>query len=380
MKNNSFIRLLATAALLLTSTVAFCANPIKVGVLLPLHNENGDGFRMVEYYRGLLFAIDSLKQEGVSIELTTHNVKENASIDSVLQKGDLANSDIIFGPLYSKQVSAISTLSKLKGAKMVIPFSIDTPELYSNPNLFQVYQAPSELEDAVVANFMKLSFKKNDCQVVIIDCNDSTSFRKPTFTTKLKAFCDKQGISYRITNVLQTDKAFVKAFAKKKTNLVVLNSASSPKMLEVFAKLNMVREKNEKIQFKVLGYTEWLMYEKFPNDNFCKNDVYIPSTYYYRSNDPRVVNMENKYRFWFKQDVQFALPRFMLTGFDQGYYFLKGMAKYGKGFVGSTSQKVNDALQTPLHFKKVSETGGYKNNDMMFIHYRNDKALELINY
>ncbi|MDO5447834.1 MAG: peptidoglycan-binding protein LysM [Prevotellaceae bacterium] len=378
--NKNFLRCLMALVVSLSSLAVLGANPIKVGVLLPLHNDNGDGFRMVEYYRGLLFAIDSLKQEGVSVELTTHNVKEGANIDSVLQKGDLANSDIIFGPLYSKQVSSISMLSKLKGAKMVIPFSINTPELNSNPNLFQVYQSPEELEDAVVTNFMKLSFKSNDCQVIIIDCNDSTSFRKPTFTTKLKAYCDKQGIAYRITNVLQTDKAFVKAFAKKKTNLVVLNSASSPKMLEVFARLNMVREKNEKLKFKVLGYTEWLMYEKFQFDNFCKNDVYIPSTYYYRSTDPRVVNMENKYRFWFKQDVQFALPRFVLTGFDQGYYFLKGMAKYGKNFVGSANQKVNDPIQTPLHFKKVSATGGYKNNDMMFVHYRNDKALELINY
>ena len=367
-------------AMMLMTGVALGANPIKVGVLLPLHNENGDGFRMVEYYRGLLFAIDSLKQEGVSVELTTHNVRENANIDSVLQKGDLANSDIIFGPLYSKQVSAISMLSKLKGCKMVIPFSIETTELNNNPNLFQVYQKPSDLEDVVIENFTKLSFKSSDCQVIIIDCNDSTNFRKPTFTTKLKAYCDKNGISYRITNVLQTDKAFVKAFAKKKMNLVVMNSASSPKMLEVFARLNMVREKNEKLKFKVLGYTEWLMYESFQYDNFCKNDVYVPSTYYYRANDPRVVNMENKYRFWFKQDVQLALPRFVITGFDQGYYFLKGISKYGKTFVGDAKQKVNDAIQMPLHFKRISATGGYKNSDMMFIHYRNDRALELINY
>ena len=27
---------------------------IRVGVMLPLHNENGDGKRMVEYYRGVL--------------------------------------------------------------------------------------------------------------------------------------------------------------------------------------------------------------------------------------------------------------------------------------------------------------------------------------
>ena len=33
---------------------------IRVGVMLPLHDENGDGKRMVEYYRGVLMACDSL--------------------------------------------------------------------------------------------------------------------------------------------------------------------------------------------------------------------------------------------------------------------------------------------------------------------------------
>ena len=378
--NRLFLRCLATLIFSTAALAALAANPIKVGVLLPLHNENGDGSRMVEYYRGLLFAIDSLKQEGVSVEITTYNTKEEANVDTILQKGELANSDIIFGPLYSKQVSSISMLSKLKGCKLVIPFSIDTPELFSNPNLFQVYQKPVDLENRTIANFTRQSMKNGDCQYIIIDCNDTTAFRRPSFTTNLKSYCEKEGVPFRITNVLQTDKAFAKAFAKKKTNIVVLNSASSPKMLEVFAKLNTLREKNPKLTFRILGYTEWLMYEKFQYENFCKNDVYIPSTFYYRSNDPRVVNLENKYRFWFKQDVQISLPRFVLTGFDQGYYFLKGISKYGKSFVGSPSQKVNNPVQTPLHFSKVSAHGGYINDDMMFIHYRSDRALELINY
>ena len=35
---------------------------IRVGIMLPLHNVNGDGRRMKEYYRGFLMACDSLKR------------------------------------------------------------------------------------------------------------------------------------------------------------------------------------------------------------------------------------------------------------------------------------------------------------------------------
>ena len=35
---------------------------VKVGVMLPLHDKDGDGRRMVEYYRGLLLGCDLVKK------------------------------------------------------------------------------------------------------------------------------------------------------------------------------------------------------------------------------------------------------------------------------------------------------------------------------
>ena len=45
---------------------------IRLGVMLPLHDINGDGRRMVEYYRGVLMACDSLKKLGISWMLCRH--------------------------------------------------------------------------------------------------------------------------------------------------------------------------------------------------------------------------------------------------------------------------------------------------------------------
>ena len=48
---------------------------IRLGVMLPLHDQNGDGKRMVEYYRGVLMACDSLKTKGISVDVCAWNVK-----------------------------------------------------------------------------------------------------------------------------------------------------------------------------------------------------------------------------------------------------------------------------------------------------------------
>ena len=50
-------------------SIAVMSQTLKVGVMLPLHDVNGDGRRMVEYYRGLLMGCDSLKRTGMSIEV-----------------------------------------------------------------------------------------------------------------------------------------------------------------------------------------------------------------------------------------------------------------------------------------------------------------------
>ena len=70
---------------------------VRIGVLLPLHNINGDGKRMVEYYRGVLMACDSLRANGISTDIRAWNVPEEADIDKILSDPYAANRDLMIG-------------------------------------------------------------------------------------------------------------------------------------------------------------------------------------------------------------------------------------------------------------------------------------------
>ena len=72
---------------------------VRVGVMLPLHNVDGDGQRMVEYYRGVLMACDSLKAQGIKTNVQAWNVPIDANVANTLADPAAAKSDIIFGPL-----------------------------------------------------------------------------------------------------------------------------------------------------------------------------------------------------------------------------------------------------------------------------------------
>lgn len=350
---------------------------IRVGIMLPLHDINGDGRRMVEYYRGVLMACDSLKQLGISTEVYAWNLAEDTDVNTVLSDPNAAKLDIIFGPLYSKQVAEISHFAEKNRIKTVIPFSIYAPELKENPYLFQVYQNPTGLVENTARRFCEW-FK--DYHPVIIDCGDTTSTKGP-FTAALRKALDQRGIAYSITNLQKSsDEYFLKAFDINKKNVVVLNTARSPQLNATFGRLSAVSIAQPDMHIAMFGYTEWLMYATNQLENFYRYNVYIPAPFYTNLLSSATERLQQKYRWNFHQDMMLSLPRFALTGFDHAYFFLLGLRNYGASFDGAPGRFSFAPVQTPLKFERVTSKGGYQNRAYMFIHYMPDHKIETVNY
>jgi lysM domain protein len=348
---------------------------IKVGVVLPLHDVDGDGKRMTEYYRGFLMGCDSLKQQGYSIDVHAWNVPADADIRPTLQDASIRNCDVIFGPLYTKQVKPLSDFCKGAGIKLVIPFSIWGDEVSRNSEIFQVYQSLDELNNASIDAFIS---RFGNQHPVFIDCNDSTS-KKGIFTFGLRNRLNARGVKYSITNLKSNEELFSKAFSRTQPNVVVLNTGRSPELTVAIAKLKALVASNPGVVVSLFGYTEWLMYTRNNLDNFYKFNTHIPSTFYYNPLSAKTQHLENGYRRWFGLETLYALPKFALMGYDHAQFFIRGLYKYGKAFNGTKPQSVYTPLQTPLDFKRVG-SGGMQNRAFMLVRYTNDKKIELINY
>ena len=357
------------------TTVAKKANTVNVGVMLPLHDVDGDGKRMVEYYRGILMACEQLKQQGISTNIHAWNVPIDADIRTTLVQEGADACDLIFGPLYTKQVAPLADFCKNYGIKMVIPFSINGDNVERTKEIFQVYQAPESLNDATIKAFLN-RFK--NVHPIFVDCNDTTS-RKGNFTFGLRKELEKRKIAYNITNVNSSLDYFAKAFVPSKQNVVVLNTGRSPQLTQVLNKLDDFSAKYPGAVVSLFGYTEWLMYAKYNLDRFYKYDTYIPSTFYYNANSAKVIDLERRYNTWFHQPMQVAMPRFAITGYDHAMFFIQGVNKYGKDFTGDKSQVNYQPVQTPLHFEKTKK-GGYRNQVLQLIHYTFNRQIEAVTY
>jgi len=348
---------------------------IRLGVMLPLHHINGDGRRMMEYYRGVLMACDSLKKQGISIDVHAWNTAENGNIKNVLSDPAAAKCDLIIGPLYSKQMEALSAFVTKHDIRLVIPFSINAPQLTTNRNIFQIWQSQNDVAEATITHYIE-RFK--DCHTVVIDCNDTTS-RKGVFTFGLRRQLEQRGMEFVITNLKSGEDNFSKAFSRTKPNVVVLNTGRHQELGVAFSKINGLKVNCPELDITMFGYTDWLLYTKKYLDYFYKFNTYIPSVFYFNPLSTATQRFQGKYLQNFHSDMQNVLPRFAITGFDHAYFFLKGLHKYGKTFNGAEGMFGYPPIQTPLKFERYGN-GGLRNRALMFVHYKPDHLTETIKF
>ena len=104
---------------------------LKVGVMLPLSDK-----KMVEFYRGLLMAADSIRKDAkVNLDIHAWDCGTSVSqIEALLPQ--LSGLDIIFGPASSSQMPIVAENCREQGTRLVLPFwngqaSLDYPLVYS---------------------------------------------------------------------------------------------------------------------------------------------------------------------------------------------------------------------------------------------------------
>jgi hypothetical protein len=318
-------------------------------------------------------ACDSLKQRGVSVDIHAWNAAEDGNINEILNDEPAAKCDLIIGPLYSKQMAALSAFVEKHKIKLLIPFSINAPQLADNKYIYQVYQSHITQNSATIEHFVK-GFK--NYHTVIIDCNDSTS-NKGEFTTALRRQLEQQKMTCNITNLKSGESDFSKAFSRTKPNVVILNTGRSPELGVAFSKLNGLKVTDPDLAITMFGYTEWLMYTRTHLENFYKFNTYIPSVFYYNPLSASTKRLQQKFRWNFHTDMQNNLPRFALTGFDHAYFFLMGLHREGRKFLGAESNP--DYVQTPLQFERYGN-GGLRNHTQLFVHYTRDSRVETIKF
>lgn len=349
---------------------------IKAAVLLPFMagstTNQDEQLRMVEYYEGFLMAVDSLKKQGVSIDLYTYDTKgKTATTNNILAKKEMKDMDIIFGPANTQDMDALATFADKNDIRLVVPFAPKVDEVFKNPHIYQVNTPQSYLYSEVYEHFTR---KFGDCNVIFLNASNGDR-EKDDFIKGLKTELRNDGISYRDFTVTGNFYELTTVMDTLKNNVFIPTSGKSTALVKILPQLTQIRREMPHYNMNLFGYPEWQTYTNDYLASFYEIDTYFYSSFYTNNLFPAAVNFTHSYRRWYSKDMANIYPKYGMLGYDTGYFFLKGLSKYGNKMEENLSSIQVTPIQTGFKFERVNNWGGFINRKVFFVHFSKDYEL-----
>ena len=328
---------------------------------------------MVEYYEGLLIAVDSLKRTGTSIDLYTYNSgPENTSLNSILGKSEMKDMDIIFGPLYQQHIKPLAEFAKKQNTRLVIPFTSKDNTVFQNPAIYQINTPQSYLYSEVYNHFVRQFPNAN---VIFIEASQDTK-DKAEFIKGLKDELRNRSIPMKSLKESVTVESLKTVLRADRENIFIPTSGSNLTLIKILPQLTLLVREQPESRIHLFGYPEWQTYTKDHLEAFFELDTYFYSSFYTNNLLPAAINFTKTYRRWYGKEMDERYPKFGMLGFDTGYFFLKGLARYGSSFEKNMQGLDLVPIQTGFKFQRVNNWGGFINKKVFFVHFT--KNFELV--
>ena len=319
----------------------------------------------IEFYEGLLLAVDTLKQNGLSINMHVYDTQnDTARIKELLDYPELANMDLIIGPVFNHEIKLVSEFSRENGIKMVSPLSDNLKLVDENPYLFQVspsYTAQMDEFAKYVANF-------KDKNIVLVHNGDSLRYsniqlvRDKIFgyisiDTSINNIQFKEVVFKDSINVLEH------ALDDNVENIFIIPTNEEAFVTEVITNLNTLKSFGKEI--KAIGLSRWQRFRNIDPEYFFNLNLSIATPFFIDYHKADMKNFILKYRDTYKTEP----GQMAIHGYDVGMYFLSALKYYGKNFQNCIYNHNPDLLQADYRFVKWYETSGYENIGVVIIKY-----------
>ncbi|MDR0824251.1 MAG: LysM peptidoglycan-binding domain-containing protein [Prevotella sp.] len=345
---------------------------VRVGILLPFTDNSGSiqKEKLTEYYEGFLLAVKELKERKLNAEIytfDTNSEKDTKRLENLLETNEMNGLHLIIGGVSKQQIDILSKFSKRTGAKYVVPFGTPS-EIVSDPLLFQMTTSHSNLYSETISAFIKRFNKYN----IVFVSETGSDNNKKDFTEELKKRLTQVGVQFKTmpssNDLTETLKDLLDISGK---NILVPTSSSEATLRRITASANLLGETS----ITLFGYPEWQTYTS-QIDNLHKFNAYIYSIFFLDEKQSEVQNFATQFKSWYNKSMINSFPKWGYLGYDTGLYFLTALKQYGSNFENNISSIKVPTLQSSIYFKQVNANGGYINNGLYFIQYKDDGGID----
>ena len=355
---------------------------IKTAIILPLmlnDSVSSEQMKMVEFYEGALLALDSLKKQGVSVDLHIYDSGNKwASIQPILEKPEMKEMNLIIGPVYDTHIAEAAAFVESNGIRMVVPFARQVDAVFTNPYVYQVNTPQSYFYSEVYDHFFMQFPQPN---IVFFE---SPEEKDDDLISGFKRELDYRDMPYTVllADTATNKDTILTCLDTKRHNILMMTSEKSGSlnnMVPVFQLL--VRDTAAtKFDISLFGYPQYQIYTNNHLASFYEIDTYFYSSFYTNNLLPEAKAFHQKYRRTYCKEIVNRYPKYAILGFDVTYYFLKAMHMYGTDMENRLSEMKYNPLQTGFKFERVNNWGGFINRKVFFVHFSRDYNLQTIDF
>jgi LysM repeat protein len=329
------------------------------------------GTKFIEFYEGLLLAIDSIRKEGVSVNIKVFDTRnDSTTIANLLNKNELGILDLIIGPVNPVNISLVSEYSKENRIPMVCPFGVKHEQLNENPYLFSVLPSNTK-QNYELLRFIIDKYPNKNYLVIHSDKKDELE-NVAVFKRELTTIIPETDLMYK--ELMFTNLSGLDASLRTDTlNIIYIPSSDQATVTGIISKLSL---KAKKYRMVVIGMPSWRRYDNIDLEYFHRLNTHTYTNAYVDYSSISVNNFIREYRFMYKAEPS---NPFSYLGFDATYYFIHAIQKYGKEVIECIPNFKMKLLQTEFNFDRLSPESGFENKTVFIIKYLPDFTIVKIN-
>jgi hypothetical protein len=360
------------------SSLVVSAQSVKVAVFAPIYLSdafNGNSYKLsktnipqniltgLEFYNGVMLAIDSLQREGASVEVNIYDVKQDfKSLSDIFMGGELDNTGLIIGSVTNpSELRTLTTFALQKNIPFVSATYPNTGNITENPNfimlnsslqahvegLYKYLQRNFPLENIImvskngtVENYLKKTF------------NDLNSKTKSTRLNWTWAQLSDTFSNQQITRYIDT----------AKNNIVLVSSPLETFGVKVVSAINSYKNSNATI----IGMPTWDGIRVLNNSTFKNVDIVYSTPFDFTGYNRIGSGIARKYRAKFHSRPSDMVYR----GYETFFHFTKLLLKHQKDLANNLSDKdftvFNEFDIQPVKLKGA-KVDYYENKKLYFI-------------
>jgi ABC-type branched-subunit amino acid transport system substrate-binding protein len=326
----------------------------------------------VQFYQGVLLALDTLKKENSNLELYVFDSRGLANeTDSLLQLPQMAKMDLIIGPIFNAELDTAARYGLQHKIFIVSPFSSVTSFLSKNA-FYIVSNATIRTHCEALMDYI-LENNKNE-NILFLQRNDETDSKLAQyFLDEVKYAHPSDWHYFNYHTLIDSNDSFSDHIADYLSdsgkNIIVIPSND-----EDFVNNTLEDLYNLSSRFKIelFGMPTWRNYTSLKWSELFALDTHISSGFFGDVEDSNFIDFKNN----FKNRFGVKPSEYSLQGYNQMYYFGHMLETQGLNFLQTVSDSSFTAIGGSFLFQQATNNLNEKNNPMDFWENKNVEILE----